>query len=622
MTNLDPATGPRTKLQWALFMAARGFRVFPLTANKKTPAVKGWQDWATTDEAKIGEHWADHPDHNYGVSTANLIVVDVDRKNGKDGGQMIIKLELEGFELPDTFEVDTPSGGQHSYFNVEQPVKQGTNVLGKGVDIRSRGGYVVGPGSTTDQGTYAPRKDLPTADAPQWLIDRCGNAGPAQERSAREVAAEVAPDVARDRAIRYLQREAPQGAEGGRNDAGYKVAARLKDIGVKRDDCAGLMALHWSCEPMLDPDELDHVVNSAFRYGANAQGSASPEAEFDTVALPEKRPPRSGLRKYSPAELLKLPEPIWLVDGLIPEDSLTELYGPPKAGKTFFALGLSLSVATGQLFHGKPVKQGRVAYVAAEGGAPRISARVEAWRKHNGVSVLPEDEWMLITGRAPLDSPQSVDELLKVIGEGNFELIVIDTLARSMTGDENSQKDMSKFVDGCDHLREVTGATVLVIHHEGKDPTKGGRGSTALRAAIDTGIRVRPDGQHIKLSIEDQRDAECGSPEVLELVSVDLGNSKSSAALRRVVDEFPKQTDIDQVLEIARGMDGLKFTQLLPEVAHTLKVSEPTARRRIKAAIPVGADSATLFDDTRIWFESDPKNPSGAPKTIRCESCH
>ena len=60
-----------------------------------------------------------------------------------------------------------------------------------------------------------------------------------------------------------------------------------------------------------------------------------------------------------------------------------------------------------------------------------------------------------------------------------------------MSGDENSQKDMSAFVQGCDRLRERTKAAVLVIHHEGKDPGKGARGSNVLRGAWDTGIRVK-----------------------------------------------------------------------------------------------------------------------------------
>jgi hypothetical protein len=90
-------------------------------------------------------------------------------------------------------------------------------------------------------------------------------------------------------------------------------------------------------------------------------------------------------------------------------------------------------------------------------------------------------------------------------------IVVIDTLARCFIGgDENSTRDMGLFVHGCDRLREAfPGATVLVVHHTGKDAKRGDRGSTALRAAADTRIQIweAKDGTRI-VQCEKQKDAE------------------------------------------------------------------------------------------------------------------
>ena len=73
----------------------------------------------------------------------------------------------------------------------------------------------------------------------------------------------------------------------------------------------------------------------------------------------------------------------------------------------------------------------------------------------------------------------------------SLALIIIDTLARHHTGDENSATEMSSFIGNLDQLREEFNAAVVVVHHSGKDPSRGARGSSAFRAALDHEILVR-----------------------------------------------------------------------------------------------------------------------------------
>jgi RecA-family ATPase len=69
--------------------------------------------------------------------------------------------------------------------------------------------------------------------------------------------------------------------------------------------------------------------------------------------------------------------------------------------------------------------------------------------------------------------------------------VVLDTLARCMgEGDENTAKDMGRFVTRCGAIERHFGCVVVVVHHMGKDASKGGRGSNALNGAADVTMTV------------------------------------------------------------------------------------------------------------------------------------
>ena len=112
-------------------------------------------------------------------------------------------------------------------------------------------------------------------------------------------------------------------------------------------------------------------------------------------------------------------------------------------------------------------------------------------------------------------------------------LIVIDTLNKCFGGlDENSTADMTQFVRGLDDLRShFPEGAILVVHHSGKDKARGERGSTVLRAAADTVIRLDKQGRTITLKCEKQKDGEEFKDLRLTLKIVDLGD-RTSCVLR------------------------------------------------------------------------------------------
>lgn len=206
---------------------------------------------------------------------------------------------------------------------------------------------------------------------------------------------------------------------------------------------------------------------------------------------------------YNETELGNLPQPKWLVQGHL-TDGFSVLYGPPKSGKTFLALDWALRIATRTEWHGHSVIGGPVLYVSGE-GAGGLHSRIQAWHTANATT---SSNLYVIPFAARLLNPDHIGQLLDDVMATGARLLVIDTLARSMSGaDENSSQDMGQAIAALDRIRQEVGCGVLVVHHSGVDGTRP-RGSTALFGAADTLARVDgQDGGTMRLSCEGMKDA-------------------------------------------------------------------------------------------------------------------
>lgn len=294
-----------TVLEQALALAARGFHVFPLIEGGKLPLITEWQNRATRDPLQIRAWWTCpitgfEQAYNIGICTTRygddkaLLVVDVDNKSGKVGNQSVLELELKGHEFPSTYTQETPTGGRHFFYVTSAPVKQGVNVLGPGLDIRSRGGFVVASGSVVSSGPYTAGDSSDLSPAPGWLIDACGRAPDEKPETSGTPPAEVDQDRAFKRVTHYLLHEAPLAVKGqGGDSVTYKVAARCKDFGVDAKTAHLLMLEHWNprTTPGWSPERLWDKVSHAYKYGSSAPGASAPEMQFKPVPRPPENPP-------------------------------------------------------------------------------------------------------------------------------------------------------------------------------------------------------------------------------------------------------------------------------------------------------------------------------------------
>lgn len=529
-------------LDHALFLASLGFHIFPAHPNSKVAAIKDFPNLATQDSKQIKKWWSNgHTNSNPAISTTRfkeseaLIVIDIDQKEGKMGEDELLKLELQGFDFPATLEQRTPSGGRHLIYKTKESVKQGVNVLAKGLDIRSRGGYIIGAGSVLSNGKYV-LINGEIAEAPQWLVSRLYRP-PAKPNSGPTPGAyRVNEENAYERARHYLEVEASPSLKGaGGDQTCFTVAARVKDFGVKREDCLNLMLeSNWweRSGSSWTPEKLQIKINNAYKYGEHAQGIASPEAVFKKIEEPK---PKNQLFKENLSSINPDFNQLFLVDKYLQPNGMTVVYGPSGSGKTFFVVNLALHIALGREWNGKPVTPGLVIYIAAE-GAWGIKKRIKAFKDYHKIHDGP---FALIPCPINLLDPKKhVKELLEIVKNCEKEfgqkaaMIVVDTLARAMGGgNENSVEDMGAFVETIDFLRKSTKAHLLIIHHSGKDIAKGARGHSSLKAATDTEIEINK----LTATMMKQRDMDMAAPIEFKLEVITIGHEPSGAPVHSCV---------------------------------------------------------------------------------------
>ena len=188
-------------------------------------------------------------------------------------------------------------------------------------------------------------------------------------------------------------------------------------------------------------------------------------------------------------QIMALPDPVFLIDKMVIENSLGFIYGAPASGKSFIALGMGMTLATGQTkWWGKDVNgSGAVIMISSEGTAD-MKNRLAAWRRALHVDA-PSQFHLIRQTINFMDSGdrerlhRTVSSIVDKIG-ANPIMVIVDTLSRAMAGtDENDQAAASMMVQACDGIREMWKTTVLCVHHTSRMGNM--RGSTVFEGAAD-----------------------------------------------------------------------------------------------------------------------------------------
>ena len=518
-----------TMMQSALNYAERGWPIFPITPNKKTPLTTNGVHDATTDRMVIIDWWQLWPNANIALNcgAAGYMVLDFD-----PGHSEAAVINSVG-ELPKTSLVaQTPRGGYHQYYLLDEHILTPSTQsrIAPHVDVRSHAGYVLLPPSTTEDGVYS----WIIEDKPLFATEAMLKVNKkAKERSADHDTWIIPPDTHEnlEKAVNWLVREAKIAVEGqGGDGTAYATAAMLKSFGISQEYAVDLMWDHWNprCDPPWSGDEFTHFaskVRNGYEYNTSPPGNcteayrlAKTKGNFTMVKrdLGKGREYTNGrFRIVDRLGMESIRTPSWLIEDCLPSESYAMIFGPPQSFKTFVALDMALTVAAQTVQKSNWMTFGGakpVVFVAGEGRSSLLR-RVQAWEAlHYAGNPVEGFRLMDPVPGISLGNADAFDEFLapleKMCPDG-VSLIVLDTVGRALQGhNENSQEVASAFTAMVQRLIEETGATVLALHHSGHGTDKRARGSSVFEADADVVLRAEAEEQTLMLSMIKQKDGE------------------------------------------------------------------------------------------------------------------
>ena len=205
------------------------------------------------------------------------------------------------------------------------------------------------------------------------------------------------------------------------------------------------------------------------------------------------------------------------------------------------------------------LKPAPVAYVALEGEAG-IRSRLAAWEKQNCQQVPDAARFVLggVTLMKPTDAEQLAADILASLGRG--AVVVIDTLNQSAPGaDENSSTDMGRVIANAMSLADAVGGVVVLVHHAGKDVSRGMRGHSSLFAAMDAVIEVTKGAAGRAWRSAKTKEGEEGVWRGFELVPHVVGRDEDG--------------------------DDIRSCAVRPALLGTVKLTKPVAGKNQKAAL-------------------------------------
>lgn len=294
----------------------------------------------------------------------------------------------------------------------------------------------------------------------------------------------------------------------------------------------------------------------------------------------------------------------YIIKRLLYESTVSCIYGAPGSGKTFCIFSMAAAVATGTEWQGHKVRQGAVLYFGLEGHNGVIK-RIQAMKKEGHLTEdapfarveCKEDAMNLLEDD---HVKKARDTVAAYEAECGFKvkMLIIDTLARATPGgDENSTKDMGVAVINSNLIAVQTGCAVVIVHHSGKEVSKGMRGSTALPAAFDSTYEVSrlEDDHSIRVfTVKKQRDESDAAALYFKLQIVTLGVDADGEAVTTCILRFLEPAEIPVKKEKGQ-VEMENLVSVIPEGGCDLDqleslsgLSRTTLQRRLKAAVESG----------------------------------
>ena len=535
-----------TSFKTALAFAGRGFSVFPIQPGSKFP-FKGfsWPNLSSNDISQL-HSWAEqYPNCNWALDCgkSGLVVLDIDRKPGKDGFLSLKNLSLS---LAPGVTVRTPSGGLHYYFTGQ--CRSSAGKLGPGLDVRGTGGYVLLPGSVNfkHEQPYTLLQDTPLTVVPEKIVELSG--APAQKKENRKepmVELDLPENI--ELAKNWLVHAAPTAVEGfGGDSITYKVCCRIRDFSVSEAVALDLLLEHWNpmkATPPWEPHDLERKVRNAFAYANDRPGNAAPGVVFGETGVRGVETdfcPKTITADFNPAAL---PKRDWIVYGSILGGTVSAIIGPGGVGKSVYSLvlGILISARGPQCeteLTGPVRRSANVLVINNEDDQEELERRIAAVLQVYGIQPAELDsKFFYESGYAArrlicnetqdgevIQTP-FVKPLEQYIKANNIGVLVIDPFVSSHQTEENNNTKINNVVQIYKGIAASTKCAIVLVHHTrklGKEEAPSIEDSRGAKGLTDG---CRSGGVVFPLPGFDKRFFGLSDEEALDIIRIDIGKT-------------------------------------------------------------------------------------------------
>lgn len=503
------------------YAAQFGWHLFPCCPKTKRPLIQHGLHAASTNPETIRGWWQKFPHAMIGCATGevsgfDVLDVDMDPSKGIDGDASLAKL-ANGSGLPATASSRTPRGGKHLLFRHHPGLRNSASKVGPGLDIRADGGYVILPPSINANGR-----------AYSWLTENVvlypwPEALLPQARPNGQSTASATGSTRTGRASAYGAKALEDEC---RNVATASVGTRNATLNKSAFNLAQLVAGGELDEPTvrrrlqgaatscgLDEAEIGPTIDSGFSAGLGSPRTAPEPKQRGVSGTDEHQQQQEGKQQrkgkstliYAGVDRPYVPPPE-LVRDTFPEVGVAFIGGQSGALKTFFAVHASTCLMTGIPLAGRKIeRQGGIVYIAAEGEAT-IEGRLKADRSRLQTPSAPLPFYR-IPGICPLAGEAAFAELTERLREAQQASLtthgrplvacIIDTVIAAGMIAEDKENDPVAWQQGVfDPLQKISidlHLLFLLVHHFGKSPAAGLRGSSNSRAGADAIVALTCD---------------------------------------------------------------------------------------------------------------------------------
>jgi hypothetical protein len=551
----------------------------PIPIKGKIPPLNGWQTKFDVDDDEV-KQWAKDFPHakSTGLLTKRTPTIDIDIKIEK-AALAVEEMVRERFKAQGKVMVRVGNAPKRAIpFRADTPFKKITANLtapdgseGQKIELLADGQQYVAFGIHED--THKPytwsggepgkvtRDELPTIS----------------EKQARKLVEDAATLLIRDHGYKPAKpkpKEKANGAGGGPAQwqyltdnirAGTEWHDSIRDLAamMTRSGMSSGAAVNF-LYALMDSSDAPHDHRWIARRGdikravETATGLSSSNDDNDE---------KSSLIYFNDAIAEEISKE-WLIKGVMAKGETSSWVGPPKSGKSALLTDICIALSSTRQWRGYTVKKkvGCV-YFALERG-DLIKRRMRGYAQRDKLKDLPI---AIRKGIVDLMDPKCVDHFVTTIKEAatgfgcDVGLIIIDTFSKGIAaggGDENTAKDQNRVYANLRTVQELTGVHVALVHHTGKDESKGARGSSAHAGDMDVLIQFAVEKNFITVRVTDANDQATGVMTRFEMEDIRIGVDEDGDSLHTFIvdleDEYGKEESAKKLSpQLSRAMELL-----------------------------------------------------------------